>query len=196
MTGSAPGAGSDNPTMATSGRCRRTTSTAQRPSVVWPTTRTAPPETRSSSSSNPRENSRSRSMRTTVTAVIASSESGGGGAGRSRSVTGPQFPGSLDLLHELEEDPGHRAVGRVEELAAGEAADAPLAEDRLVVGEGVEALLGVVDAHPARADPAEGHVVLHVVHEGVVDRHAARRRLLQHPLLRLPLVGEDVEGQR
>src|SRR5688572_25904595 len=188
MTASPPGAGSDSPTMATSGCCRRTSSTAEHPSEVWPMTRTAPPDTRSSSSSRPRENSRSRSMMTTVTSVIDSSWRGGSGAVRVMKA-------DSDLPHELQQDVGDGPVRGVQQLGAGEAADPALLEHRLQVGERVEPLTGVVHAHAARADAAEGHVVLHVVHERVVDRHAARRRLLEHPLLRLALVREHIEGQ-
>src|SRR2546423_7776642 len=157
MTGRGPGAGSDRPTMATSGCCRRTSSTAPHPSDAWPTTRTAPPETRSRSNSRPRENSRSRSMMTTVMSVIASSWSGArSGAGRGSAVRVTVRPGSLDLFHQLDEHLRHRPVGRVEQLAAGEAPDAALLEHRLQVGERVESLAGVVHAHPARADTAEG----------------------------------------
>src|SRR4051794_16322260 len=55
-----------------------------------------------------------------------------------------------------------------------------LAEDRLALGERLESRAAMVFAHAARADAAEGQVVLRDVQQRLVHGHAARNRLLEH----------------
>ena len=56
--------------------------------------------------------------------------------------------------------------------------------------------MAVVLAHAARADAAEGHVVLGDVEDAVVDRDAAGDRAVENRLLELLVVGEEIEAER
>jgi hypothetical protein len=94
---------------------------------------------------------------------------------------------------EVEKSVGALAEGGIQEAGGVPAA---LHVDALGVAEGPEALDPVVLAHPARADAAEGKVVLPDVHDGAVDGDVAGGRAVEYLAPVRVIFAEVVERER
>src|SRR5215216_4834029 len=103
------------------------------------------------------------------------------------------MPAGGSSKEEVKKSVGALAVAGVQEAGG---VPATLREDALGVAERSEALDPVVLAHPARADAAEGKVVLRDEHDGAVDGDVAGGRAVEHLALVGTVVTEVVERER